>query len=446
MTAAVLVLGCGTAATEADGPEPTPTAMAPAPREDTVTDDTATDPPPPPDDAGTTDDGAADADDGAAGPNDDAEALEDPADAPDPRPLPDDFDVEVESLAAGLDPLTFAGAPPGDERIFLLTQDGQVLLLVDGEVLSRPFLDLRDEVVVGTEQGLLGLAFHPEDPDRFVVHYSARPDGDTRVVQYRADPNDPDRADPGSARDILTLEQPHHWHNGGMVAFDREGLLWLGLGDGGPGEDPAGRGQDPTDLLGSLVRIDPDPDGDEPYAVPADNPFANGDAGAPEVWAYGLRNPWRFWLDPVDDTVTIGDVGQYRYEEIDVLGVDEAGANLGWAVREGPDCFGADTCDEDGLVDPVVTYAHDGQACAVVAGPVYRGRALPELWGHHLYTDVCAGWLRTFLLDDGELADEGDLTDRTGTLRSPVSLGVDGDGEVLVATGTGEVLRLVPAG
>lgn len=365
-------------------------------------------------------------------------------------PLPDDLVLAWEPVADGFAQLAHLASPPGDPRLFVVEKDGRIWIVEDGQRRPDPFLDIRGSVrTSGTraEQGMFALAFHPDyaTNGRFFVHYSARPDGDTAIEEYHVSRDDPDRADPEPVATVLAVDQPFRWHNGGLIAFGPDGMLWIGLGDGGP--DHRQNAQDTSNVLGALLRIDVDrsSSGDGPYAIPPDNPYADGADGAPEIWAYGLRNPWRFAFDPVEGLLYIADVGQYVYEEIDVAPMDEPGLNYGWPVREGRHCFPADEedCPSEGFIEPAVEYAHVDE-CAVVGGVVYDGDAIPDLVGHYLYSDFCGGWLRSFRYRDGEVADEREWD--TVQLPLPTSFGLDADGEVLVVTSDGQVLRLVKAG
>lgn len=369
-------------------------------------------------------------------------------------PLPDDLELELELVAEGLDQPSFITAPPGDPRLFVVEKTGAVRIIEDGDVNPRPFLDISEKVRAGgptAEQGMFALAFHPDyaSNGRFFVHYTARPDGDTRVEEYRVPESSADRADVATRRTILKVDQPFRWHNGGMLTFGPDGMLWLGLGDGGVKNDPDGHGQNPRTLLGTIVRIDVDARADgKAYGIPPDNPFADGEGGRPEVWAYGLRNPWRFDLDPRGRLAYIADVGEYRFEEINVVRLDKPGRNFGWAVREGSECFqgGAD-CRSKGLVDPVVEYPHEGDSCAVVGGFVYRGDAIPELAGRYLYADFCAGRIRSFRYNPRKkkAVEERDWSAQLGQISQLTSFGLDAEGEIYVTSAKGTVRRLVPA-
>jgi glucose/arabinose dehydrogenase len=370
------------------------------------------------------------------------------------RRLPGGFELALEKVADGLDQPIFVTAPAGDPRLFVVEKAGRVRIIANGRLQRKPFLDVHKKVLAGgptSEQGMFALAFHPDyaTNGRFFVHYTARPDGDTRVAEYRASDSDPNRADATTRRTILRVDQPFRWHNGGMMTFGPDGMLWLGLGDGGVKNDPDDHGQNPRTLLGSILRIDVDRrEDDKAYGIPPDNPFADGQDGAPEVWAYGLRNPWRFDIDPRRGLLYIADVGEYRFEEINVIDLDKPGRNFGWAVREGDDCFvgrSAD-CPTKGFVDPVVQYAHQEDSCAVVGGFVYRGQAIPELAGRYFYTDFCSGRIRSFRYNAREkVVEKRDWSEQLGPIPLSTSFGLDADGDLYVTSAEGTVHRLVAA-
>ncbi len=336
----------------------------------------------------------------------------------------------------------FVDSPPGDPRLFVVDQPGRIWVVEDGVRPAAPFLDIRGLVTFRSEQGLLGLAFHPEygDNGRFFVHYTDRR-GDSRVVEYTVAAGDANAADRETARVLLTVDQPAGNHNGGMLAFGPDGFLYVGLGDGGGANDQYGQGQRPDTLLGAILRIDVDAagGGGEPYAIPAGNPFA-GRNGAPEVWHYGLRNPWRFSFDPGEGLLYIGDVGQNAWEEIDAVPAPSAGLNFGWPIMEGAHCFSPPAnCDIEGLAFPVFEYGH-GEGCSVTGGYVYRGAELPELDGLYFFGDFCAGWIRSLDLDGA-----GAEIREWPRLHVPglTSFGTDAAGELYVTSVEGEVYRLV---
>jgi glucose/arabinose dehydrogenase len=333
-------------------------------------------------------------------------------------------------------------ADAGDQsgRLFILEQAGLIRIWQAGSLLPEPFLDLSGVVACCGERGLLGLAFHPEYVSNgfFYVNYTLELDGIlfTRVSRFQVSA-DANFADPASERVLLEFLQPFENHNGGMLAFGPDGYLYIGVGDGGSGGDPLGSGQSLDTLLGKLLRIDVD--NGEPYAIPSDNPFAAG-GGLPEIWAYGLRNPWRFSFDPLTGDLYIGDVGQGEWEEIDFLPAGyPGGANFGWNIYEGVHHYSGAPDPGTPLVFPVAEYGHDvGQS--VSGGVVYRGTALPEWYGVYVYGDFSMGKVWGLLqLAGGNW--QNSLLFETGTLIS--SFGQDENGEVYLVNYNGELLRLV---
>ena len=333
------------------------------------------------------------------------------------------------------------GSPPDDPRLFVAEKDGRVVILSNGGSLPEPFLDIRGQVSTGNEQGLLSLAFHPRYAEnaRFFVNYTDL-EGDTRIVEYRVS-DDPDRADPGSARLVLSIDQPFRNHNGGLVLFGPDGNLWVGMGDGGSGGDPQGNAQNLGSLLGKLLRIDVD--AGAPYGIPPDNPFADTPGARPEVLAYGLRNPWRFSFDRGTGDLYVADVGQNRIEEVNAVSGTGAGRNYGWNRMEGSTCFQPPQgCDREGLTLPVVEYDH-GEGCSVTGGFVYRGSASPSLEGTYLYADYCRGWVRGFRLVGGRATDDRRLRELEPGERGVTSFGQDAAGELHLLTEEGNVYRIV---
>jgi glucose/arabinose dehydrogenase len=345
--------------------------------------------------------------------------------------------LALETVVSGLTDPVYLTAPAGDPRLFVVQQDGRIRIVRDGHLLPRPFLDLVALVGYGGERGLLSMAFHPHYAQNgwFFVNYTNR-DGDTRIERFRVG-SDPDLADPSSRQLVLEIQQPYANHNGGHILFGPDGMLYIGMGDGGSGGDPHGNGQNRANLLGDLLRIDVD--GGSPYAVPADNPFAHTPGMRGEIWAWGLRNPWRFCFDAQDGLLYIADVGQNRWEEIDVVGARESGLNFGWNRMEGAHCYRT-PCDPKGLVEPVVEYGH-GDGCSITGGFVYRGTRLPGMSGHYFYADYCQGWIRSFLWRGGQLVQhrQWDIP-FSGSI---LSFGLDAAGELYVLTGNGRVSRLV---
>ena len=356
-----------------------------------------------------------------------------------PLPVPWRLELVLDGITGGTTDLQ---APAGDDRLFLVTKDGLIRIISDGAFEPEPFLDIRGIVRKdASERGLLGMAFHPgyADNGRFFVFHTDT-DGHSQVVEYRVRSDDPDRADPASARAIITFEQrpTSPTHKGGQLQFGTDdGYLYIAVGDGGGGGDPFGHGQNSFSELGTIVRIDVDRG--DPYAVPPSNPFADGADGLAEIWAYGLRNPWRFSFD--EGRIYIGDVGQVTWEEVNVADAAVGGINYGWAAMEGPDCFEGAACDKTGLFLPQVAYGRD-EGISVIGGYVYRGSAIPEMSGRYFYSDFKSDWIRTFVFD-GELREHYDWSRAVPRPRFVWSFGVDGHGELYVL-GRWEVWKIVP--
>lgn len=355
--------------------------------------------------------------------------------------------LTLRRVTSGLrQPVDLQAAPGDRTRLFVVEQAGRLRVLRNGALLERPFLDISARVLAGGERGLLGLAFHPRyaQNGRFFVNYTdAR--GDTRLAEFRVTSGDPELADPASERLVLQVTQPFANHNGGGLAFGPDGFLYAALGDGGSGGDPQGNGQNLSTLLGKLLRLDVD--GATPYAVPASNPFVGRPGVRPELWAYGLRNPWRFAFDRATGDLYIGDVGQGALEEIDFAPANQGGQNYGWNVMEGSRCFQpASGCDLRGLTLPVYEYGH-GEGCSVTGGVVYRGCRLPGYSGTYFFGDYCTGFVRSFRVQNGRALDVRTWTPGIGTGLGNVSaFGTDADGEVYVLDHDGDVFVLEPQG
>jgi glucose/arabinose dehydrogenase len=357
--------------------------------------------------------------------------------------LPQGHGARLQQVVSGLSFPLYLTAPPGDmNRLFVVEKTGTIRIVKGGTLLPTAFLDLSSAVSGGDEQGLLGLAFDPgyASNGRFVVHYTDVA-GDTRLSIFQVS-SDPDIADPASEQVILTAAQPFSNHNGGQILFGPDGFLYLGLGDGGSANDPEGRGQDLTELLGSILRLDVQ--AGNSYTIPPDNPFV-GQAGArPEVWSYGLRNPWRFSFDRASGDLYIADVGQSQSEEVDVAtasGGSGKGVNYGWNIMEGAHCL-AGTCDQTGLTLPVFEYNHS-QGCSITGGYVYRGSAIPALQGLYFFADFCQGWVRSFRHETSGIIELTDWpTLRPGGLIT--SFGEDAAGELYVMAAGGGVFKFVP--
>jgi glucose/arabinose dehydrogenase len=309
-----------------------------------------------------------------------------------------------------------------------------------GNLVVEPFLDISSLVVAGGEQGLLGLAFHPDfdSNGKFYVNYTDR-NGDTVVAEYRVHSANPDRADPTSARTLLRIDQPYANHNGGGVEFGPDGYLYIATGDGGSGGDPMGNGQNRQTLLGKLLRIDVDAtSGTRPYGIPDDNPFVGQSDAHAEIWAYGLRNPWRFSFD--NGTLWIADVGQDELEEVNRASADEGGINYGWNIMEGDQCFEASECDRSQLELPVATYGRD-LGCSVTGGFVYRGREFQRMRGAYLFADFCTGIVFGLDADDTGRQEPVPLLESGASVSS---FGLDERGELyLTDLSAGVVSRVV---
>jgi glucose/arabinose dehydrogenase len=334
-------------------------------------------------------------------------------------------------------------APTGDSRLFIAEKSGRVRVVKNGTLLTAPFLDISTLVSTGNEQGLLGLAFDPQYAvnGRFFVSYT-NVDGSNVLASYTRSTGNPDVAAPASAAIRLTVPQPFSNHNGGHIVFGPDGFLYMGIGDGGSGGDPQGNGQDPSDLLGSTLRLDVS--AATGYTIPPSNPFVNVAGRRGELWDLGLRNPWRFSFDRQTGDLYIADVGQSDREEVNVarqLGGGGKGLNYGWAITEGTTCFVGSNCNRTGLTDPVLEYTH-ANGCSITGGHVYRGSAIPELAGTYFYSDFCSGWVRSFRFVNG-VATAQTSWSALDTGRNVVSFGEDAAGELYVLTSDGTVSRIV---
>ena len=354
--------------------------------------------------------------------------------------------LKLEPVLGGLEfnsPTNLAQAPDG--RMFVTEQEGRVLSFPEEALSSADpaigeLLDIRDRVRTrGSEEGLLGLALSPDfaETGHFFVYYSAS-DPRRSVVSRFASKAGAERVSPDSELVILEVAQPYSNHNGGQLSFGPDGHLYIGLGDGGSAGDPLGSGQDTSTLLGSILRIDVSASAlQEPYRVPPDNPFAAG-GGRGEIWAYGLRNPWRFSFDRTTGEMWAGDVGQNRWEEIDRI---ERGGNYGWNALEGSHCFSpSDGCQRNGTILPAWEYPLGSGACSVIGGYVYRGEAIPWLDGVYVFGDFCTGEVMGLRQDDDRYTDA--LLAATG-LRI-VSFGQDNAGELYLLSQRSGIFRLVP--
>jgi hypothetical protein len=347
-------------------------------------------------------------------------------------------------IVAGLrSPLDLQSVPGDAERLYVVEQGGRIRIVRGGQLQAAAFLDVSSRISSGGERGLLGLTFHPQFATnrRFYVNYT-NPVGDTHIAEFRA--TSADAADAGSERVLLVVSQPFANHNGGGLAFDNSGRLLIALGDGGSGGDPQNNGQRLDTLLGKIARIDVD--SGSPYSLPADNPFLTMAGARGEIWAYGLRNPFKIAIDRPTGDLYIGDVGQNRIEEIDVgLATRRGGENYGWRITEGTQCFNpASGCDRTAITPPVYEYTH-AEGCSVTGGVVYRGCRVPALAGTYFFGDFCTGLVRSFRFANGQASELRDWTSGLRGVGAPSSFGIDAAGEVYVVDYDGEVYRLEPA-
>jgi glucose/arabinose dehydrogenase len=341
--------------------------------------------------------------------------------------------LAYEVIATDLPFPIFAAAVPGDGTLWFLERGGRISRL-DSDGMRQVVLDLTDRVnAFGIENGLLGIAFHPDFTanGRLFIYYTDG-DLDSHVAEFAVVDGE---IDPASERLILEVIQPFDRHKAGMLEFGPDGLLYISLGDGATGGD---RAADPFFHHGSILRIDVD--SGDPYGIPPNNPFADGEDGLPEIWAMGLRNPWRFSID--DGLIYIGDVGQETLEEIDVVPLDHPAPNLGWPGMEGTSCYFDQACEGSGAIRPVVEHTHE-EGCSITGGYVYRGSAIPELYGHYFFSDWCGGWVRSFRFDGEGAVDQHEWSEleRIGSI---AAFARDADGELLVITSEGIVARIVP--
>ncbi|WP_436794927.1 PQQ-dependent sugar dehydrogenase [Actinospongicola halichondriae] len=343
-----------------------------------------------------------------------------------------DIDLTVRSVGSFDVPISYRTHPDG--TAFIAEKAGRILDAESGDVA----LDITDLVTDDGEQGFLGFAFSADGGDVYVSYSDS--DGDTMIAEYAfADGT----ADLDSVRTLLQVTQPFSNHNGGDVHLGPDGMLYIALGDGGSRGDPEGNAQDTSTLLGSILRIDPSAPADgKAYGIPDDNPFADG-GGAPEIYLFGVRNPWRIAFDSETDDLWVADVGQNTWEEITVLPAADGaglGANLGWNALEGTHAFEGSAPDDSTL--PVFEYSHDDGGCSITGGFVYRGSAIPDLQGAYLFADLCRSTVRALRAGGGELVEEHTFDVDVGT---PISFGVDSDGELLVLSQTGDVYRIEAA-
>ena len=368
---------------------------------------------------------------------------------PPKTPLPQ---VELDPLASGLSSITSI-TNAGDTRLFLTLQAGQVVIWDGTQTLPAPFLDVSSLISVSGERGLLSAAFHPLYAQNgiFFVNYTDAANGSTVVARYHVSTGDPNRADPASAAILLTILQPFNNHNGGQLQFGPDGYLYIGMGDGGSGNDPNCNAQSDDSRLGKLLRIDVDRNDSAPpfYAIPPDNPFLSS-GGPAEAWAKGLRNPWRFSFDRLTGDLYIGDVGQSAREEIDYQPAGSPGGqNYGWKVMEGTLCGteGSNGCNPEppachdpAYTLPVLEYSHDDGNCSVTGGYLVRGLSVPLLYGMYVYGDYCSGQIHMALPQSGTWSP----VDLPVSLPSLTTFGEDSAGDLYAATSGGSLYRFAP--
>jgi glucose/arabinose dehydrogenase len=351
------------------------------------------------------------------------------------------FSLRAQQVVEGLTSPVYLTAPKNDPRLFIVEQPGRIRIVKSGVLLPTPFLDITARVVSGGERGLLSMAFDPAyaTNGRFYVYYTGA-QGDIFVDRFTVSAN-PDVANTASDAVITIQHRANSNHNGGLLLFGLDGMLYLGTGDGGGAGDVPNNAQNIDVLLGKILRLNV---ATLPYTIPAGNPFA-GQAGADEIWAYGLRNPWRYAFDvPPDGTppkLYIADVGQGAREEVDVVDASAPGRNYGWRTMEGTQCYNPSTgCNQSGLTLPILDYDHS-QGCSITGGVVYRGAAIPEVQGHYFYSDYCSGWLRSFRLSGGAAVDQRDWA--LTSIGNVTSFGLDSAGELYMLSANGRAYRLV---
>jgi glucose/arabinose dehydrogenase len=367
-----------------------------------------------------------------------------PAPTPPPVSPPPALTLALRSVAS-VPGAVFASAPAGDARLFIVERAGRIRILQDGTLLATPFLDISASVSAQGEGGLLSVAFHPQYASNGILFvYYTDLSNNIVIARHRASAN-PNVAENGPGLEIIRIAHPTYSnHFGGLVAFGPDGMLYLGTGDGGGGGDPAQNAQNPASLLGKMLRLDVSSSTlMQPYAAPPTNPWYNDTSGRrPEIWALGLRNPWRYAFD--NGKLYVADVGQDRREEVNIVASSQGGLNFGWNIMEGTQCYNATTCLQGGLTLPAFEYEHGENGvngCSITGGYVYRGSAIAELAGHYFYSDYCKGFLKSFLHDGGAISAQADWP--VQGIGNVLSFGRDGNGEMLVLASSGQVYRIV---
>ncbi len=342
--------------------------------------------------------------------------------------------VPVVPASAGLSQPIFLASPPGDmARLFIAERPGRIRIVQNGQLLATPFVDVSGRTSIDGERGLLSFAFHPQfaQTGLVFVHHTDAATGDIVVERFAVSTN-PNVADPNSAIEVIRIaHRTASNHNGGTVAFGADGTFFLSTGDGGGGNERLANPQDVTILLGKMLRLDVST---LPYSIPADNPFGN------EVWARGLRNPFRWAFDRAANRLYIADVGENTFEEVDAVAAGAAGVNYGWPIMEGTACFLTNPCTTPGLTLPVFEYDHT-VGCAIIGGFAYRGNAIPDLQGRYFFSDYCAGFVRSFLLANGQATERVDWN--VPSIGAVLSFGQDANGELYVLAADGNVYQIV---
>ncbi|WP_229416732.1 PQQ-dependent sugar dehydrogenase [Massilia eburnea] len=367
---------------------------------------------------------------------------------PDPAPpTPAPFTLAVHEVASGLQTPVLLTAPANDTRRFIVERPGRIRILAsDGTLGTTPFLDLTGLISTDGEGGLLSMAFHPSyaQNGKFYIYYTDK-FGNIAIDEAKVSTGNANLADANSLKRLVTIPHPTYTnHYGGLLAFGPDGYLYAGTGDGGGSGDPSGNAQNLDSLLGKLLRLNVDTPVAPLYLVPPDNPYAGQEGKRGEIWAYGLRNPWRFAFDAATGSLYIADVGQDMKEEVDVVASTLKPANYGWNVMEGTSCYNAASCSQAGLTLPVLEYDHgsnNANGCAITGGFVYRGKAMPELAGRYLYSDYCKGFLRSFLYTNGAVSEGKDWA--VGDIGRVPAFGQDSAGELYMLSEGGKVYQIV---
>jgi glucose/arabinose dehydrogenase len=350
--------------------------------------------------------------------------------------------LAAEPMAEDLEQPSDMFTLPGQDDLFVVEKPGKIVPIEEGGVVGPPILDMSSLVLSDSnEQGLLTVRPDPRFAETCLLYiFYTDTYGDSQLATVRASGTDSPTVNIRTLEHVLEVPQKQDWHQSGSMVFGPDGYLWVSIGDGGGIGDPHGYGQNPRRLEASILRLDVD---GSSYGIPPDNPFANSSEGRPEVWAYGLRNPWRISIDEDTGLLYIPDVGQEETEEINVVDLRSAVLNFGWSITEGSNCYEASSCDTDGVTQPVYEYAHEGKGCAIVGGQVYRGRAIPELDGQYFFGDFCGGWVSSLEYADGGIVST-DIRSDLGTHRLLTTFGADSDGELYFMNLDGGLWKIVP--